>query len=153
MQIRVANRQDEPIIRTIVNQANVEVGDAEIDLTGRDSDLSNVDSQYFWFDGIFVVAEEDGAIVGLAGARRASDTADGARSDVLLLKRLVVVPARRRTGCASILMDTIIFFARNAEYRVIEYSPRPSDTTPFMGFTADGGIWKFEVKVGALAPD
>jgi GNAT superfamily N-acetyltransferase len=142
MQIRVANRQDEPIIRTIVQQANAEVGDAEIDLTGRDSDLSNVDAKYFWHDGIFVVAEDDGAIVGLAGARRLSDTADGAGHDILSLKRIVVIPARRRTGCASALLETVLFFAQNAEYKVVEYVPRKSDGEPFLGFTAHGGVWR-----------
>jgi N-acetylglutamate synthase-like GNAT family acetyltransferase len=140
MQIRVANRQDEPIIRTIISQANVEVGDAEIDLPGRDSDLTNIDSEYFWHDGIFLVAEEDNSIVGLAGARR------GETDDVLSLKRIVVVPARRRTGCACLLMDTIVFFAGNAEYKVIEYTPRKTDPVePFLGFTADGGVWRFDV--------
>lgn len=137
MQIRVANRQDEPIIRTIISQANAEVGDAEVDLTGRDSDLTNIESEYFWYDGIFIVAEEDGTIVGLAGARR------GETDDVLSLKRIVVVPARRRTGCAAALMDTIKFFAHNAEYKVIEYVPRKTDPAePFLGFTADGGVWR-----------
>jgi N-acetylglutamate synthase-like GNAT family acetyltransferase len=144
MQIRVANRQDEPILRTIINQANAEVGDSEIELTGRDSDLTNIDSQYFWFDGIFIVAEDDGQIVGLAGARR------GESDDVLRLIRLVVVPARRKTGCAALLMDTIVFFARNAEYKRIEYTPRKSDPAePFLGFTADGGMWLREVEGAA----
>lgn len=141
MQIRVANRQDEPIIRSIINQANAEIGETEIVLTGRDSDLTNIDSEYFWFDGIFIVAEDDGQIVGLAGARR------GDSDDVLRLQRIVVVPARRKTGCAAHLMETILFFARNAEYKRIEYAPRKTDPSePFLGFNARDGVWALEVK-------
>ena len=64
MQIRVATRQDEPLIRTLVNQALVEQGKAEVDLQGIDADLNNVESHYFWFDGIFIVAEDAGQIIG-----------------------------------------------------------------------------------------
>ena len=141
MQIRVANRQDEPIIRTIIKEAYLEVGDREIDLTGRDSDLTNIDARYFWFDGIFIVAEDDGQIVGLAGARRGESEA------VLRLMRLAVVPARRKTGCASMLIDTVLFFAANAEYDVVEYVPvRTDPAEPFLGFHANEGVWRRSIK-------
>lgn len=140
MQIRVANRQDEPIIRTIVNQANAEHGLPEIELTGGDSDLNNIEAHYFWYDGIFVVAEEDGQIVGLAGARR------GETDDVLELLRLVVIPSRRRHGTAQLLMNTIVFFARNAEYEEIRYAPQKHDGKPFLGFVEEGKVWKLDLR-------
>lgn len=142
MQIRVANRQDEPIIRTIVSQANAEIGGTEVDLTGRDSDLNNIDANYFWYDGIFLVAEEDGQIIGLAGARR------GESEIMLELMRLVVIPARRRRKVASRLMETISFFGNNLGYREVVYKPSQHGTAqrePILGFTADGARWKREI--------
>ena len=113
MQIRVANRQDEPIIRTIVNQALAERGQSEVDLKGRDEDLNNVEQHYFWYDGLFLVAEEDGQIIGLVGARKSE------HDESLELLRLVVVPAHRQKGVARQLMDTVFFFARNLEYKEV----------------------------------
>ncbi len=109
MQIRLGNRQDEPIIRTIVAQA-MEEFKAGFDLNGRDCDLNNIEANYFWHDGIFVVAEEDGQIIGLSGARRG-----GSEQEIELL-RMVVIPSRRRRGLARSLLSTILFFAADLEY-------------------------------------
>lgn len=143
MQIRVANRQDEPIIRTIVNQVNAELGAAEIDLKGSDSDLNNIESHYFWHDGIFVVAEDNGLVVGLGGARR------GESDKQLELVRLVVIPSRRNKGTAVQLLQTIEFFGQNSEYDEVVYSPKKFGTTqnePFFGFTVDGATWNLALK-------
>lgn len=138
MQIRVANRQDEPIIRTIVNQAYAESAVAEVDLKERDADLNNIESNYFWHDGIFVVAEEDGQIVGLAGARRGDTEQD------LELVRMVVSGAKRRRGIARKLLETICFFGSNSEYKQLVFVPKKHGTTatnPVLGFTASGANW------------
>lgn len=143
MQIRVATRQDEPIIRTIINQANAEIGATEIDLTGRDSDLTNIEANYFWYDGIFLVAEEDSQIIAIVAARR------GQTDKQLELFRLVVIPSRRRRGIARKLLETVLFFARNMEYEQLVFDPNKFGTNqnkPCLGFTAGGGIWNYELK-------
>ena len=135
MQIRVANRQDEPIIRTIVNQALAERGSSEVDLKGRDEDLNNVEQHYFWHDGLFLVAEDDGQIIGLVGARKCE------HDDSLELLRLVVVPSHRKKGVAHSLMDTVFFFARNLEYKEVSCM---FEMDPVSGFSSNMGDFKVD---------
>lgn len=141
MQIRVANRQDEPIIREIVAQTKAERGLGELSLTGSDADLNNVEANYFWFDGIVVVAEEDGQILGFSAARRGQD------EQTLELTRLVVIPLRRSQGIAHQLLDTILFFGMNSEYTEIVFNPEThalQKQQPFYGFSKDparAGRW------------
>lgn len=136
MQIRVANRQDEPIIKTIIANVKTELGQPELDLTGSDADLMNIESHYFWYDGLFLVAEDDGTIVGLAGAHK------GDSDDVLELVRLVVVPARRHSGIAAQLLSVVEFFAANAQYGKIAFYPAKlnvKDMSPYADFHKDEG--------------
>ena len=67
MQIRIANRQDEAPIRALLEKQG-----AVLDLKGADRDLHNIDQGYFANDGLLVVAEEDGEIIALAGARKSA---------------------------------------------------------------------------------
>lgn len=113
MQIRAANKQDEPIIRTIVLQAMEEMG-ATTDLDGRDSDLKNVEHNYFWYDGLCIVAERDGQIIGLLAARRNEKD-----DETLELMRLAVTPGARKRGAARALVKTMLFFASNMQYKQI----------------------------------
>ncbi len=114
MQIRAGNRQDEAEIRTIVFQAMKEFGILP-ELEGRDSDLRNIERNYFWYDGLCLAAELDGQVLGfLAGRRR-----EGQES-VLELSRLVVQAAARRQGVAKALLKTAFSFAKNLEYKSIE---------------------------------
>lgn len=113
MQIRAANKQDEPIIRTIIFQAMEENG-ASADLEGRDSDLKNVEHNYFWYDGLCIVAERDGQIIGVLAARR-----NEADEETLEIMRLAVTPGARKRGAARALVKTMLFFAGNMEYKKI----------------------------------
>jgi N-acetylglutamate synthase-like GNAT family acetyltransferase len=113
MQIRAGNRQDEPTIRAIIFDAMEECG-LQPEPEGREDDLKNVESGYFWHDGIFIVAERDGAIIGVAGGRKNPDD-----EDELELIRLAILPAERRNRIAVELIDTIMFFAANMEYKRI----------------------------------
>src|SRR5262249_49194416 len=117
MQIRVANRQDEPAIRAIVNECRAQRGEPEVDLKGADSDLNNVEEHYFWFDGIFLVAEEEGKIIGLTGARR------GNSEETLDLRRLAVSPSYRGKGVGRALVDHVMYFAGNLDYRQVVLDP------------------------------
>jgi hypothetical protein len=105
MQIRVANRQDEPAIRHIIEDVYLQHG-RKFDLAGSDSDLNNVEAHYFWPDGIFLVAERDDTIIGLLGAR---PDAHGS----LRILRLSAAPGEPEAVVRS-LIDTCIFFAGNS---------------------------------------
>ncbi len=80
MQVRVANRQDEPAIRTFVSEIYEKDGES-LNLESQDSDLRNIEANYFGKEGLFLVGEEDSAIVAIAAARKKSDS-------VLELRRL-----------------------------------------------------------------
>lgn len=113
MQIRAGNRQDEAIIRTIIFQALEEHG-IQSDLEGRDNDLRNVERNYFWYDGLCLVAENDGQVVGVLAAKRSQKD-----ESTLLLTRLAVVPGVRKRGTARELVKTMLFFANNMEYKKV----------------------------------
>jgi N-acetylglutamate synthase-like GNAT family acetyltransferase len=80
MQIRFANRQDEAPVRAFLESQG-----ESLDLAGGDNDLRNLDLNYFGRDGIFVVAENEGQLIALAGARKLESD-----PDILELRRLVV---------------------------------------------------------------
>jgi N-acetylglutamate synthase-like GNAT family acetyltransferase len=145
MQIRVANRQDEPAIRAIVNEAMAQAGKPEIDTAAKDADLNNVDAQYFWYDGIFLVAEDEGTIVGLLGARR------GDSEETLELLRLAVGADWRKKGIARLLLDQLFFFAHNANYKRVTMQPARQhldETRPLTPFTQEAaGRWVAPVDV------
>ncbi len=114
MQIRAGNRQDEANVRTIISQSMEEFSILP-DLDGRDSDLRNIEKNYFWYDGLCLAAERDGQLLGfLAGRRREG------QEEVLELKRLVVIPDARKQGVARALINTAIRFAQNSNYKLIE---------------------------------
>ncbi|MBX9570942.1 MAG: GNAT family N-acetyltransferase [Candidatus Obscuribacterales bacterium] len=146
MQIRAANKQDEPIIRTIIFQAMEENG-ATADIEGRDSDLKNVEHNYFWYDGLCIVAERDGQIIGVLAARRNEKD-----ENTLEIMRLAVTPGARKRGAARALVKTMLFFAGNMEYKQVRagVSERGEDLKRIdplilkkLGFTqeADGTFW------------
>jgi N-acetylglutamate synthase-like GNAT family acetyltransferase len=145
MQIRVANRQDEPAIRAIVNECRAQRGEPEVDLKGADSDLNNVEEHYFWFDGIFLVAEEEGTIIGLIGARR------GNSEETLDLRRLAVSPTFRGKGTARALVDRVIYFAGNLDYKRVVMDPARQHLDkrkPLRPFELDpAGTWTCPIKV------
>ncbi len=115
MQIRAGNRQDEPIIRTIVFQALEALG-IEPELDGRDKDLRNLELNYFWHDGLCIVAERDGQVIGVLAAARSEK-----QEDALALKRLAVTPGAQKRGAARKLIKTMCFFARNMEYKKVVF--------------------------------
>lgn len=148
MQIRAGNRQDEAIIRTILFQSLEEHG-IESDLEGRDKDLRNIEHNYFWYDGLCLVAENDGQIVGFLAGKK-SDKSE----DTLLLSRLVVVAGARKRGTGRALMKTLIFYSQNMEYKTIEIAiPGNLQVQNLIdpailqkyGFQDIGGVWKLSV--------
>ena len=148
MQIRAGNRQDEAIIRTILFQSLEEHG-IESDLEGRDKDLRNIEHNYFWYDGLCLVAENDGQIVGFLAGKRSEKS-----EDTLLLSRLVVVAGARKRGTGKALMKSLLFFCQNMEYQTIEIAVpgdfqvekliAPAVLSRF-GFESSNNSWKLSV--------
>lgn len=149
MQIRVANRQDEPAIRHIVEEALAK-HDRKLDLSGSDVDLQNVESHYFWNDGVFLIAERDDKTIGLLGARR------GDPGTILDITRLAVAPQEQHKGIARALLDVCFFFAGNMEYESVQLVParqhldedRP--IRPFAKNSQRSGVWTASVQ-GSLS--
>jgi putative acetyltransferase len=115
MQIRLGNRQDEPAITALVYQVMEEYGLTPQPETAE-SDLKNIEANYFGRDGLFLVAEEDKDIIGIAAARSNDE-------DELDLERMAVAKKFRGKGIARELMETVRRFARDMGYSRIEVEP------------------------------
>jgi len=134
MQIRLGNRQDEPAINTLVTEVMTEFS-LPIDRDGSESDLKNIESNYFARDGVFLVAEKEGKLVGVAGARRSQE-------DVLELVRIAVAKSFRGKGAARSLLSTVLSFANDLDYERIIVEPARQypggdDFLMRFGFTSD----------------
>jgi predicted N-acetyltransferase YhbS len=134
MQIRLGNRQDEPAITALVNQVMEEFGLTPNPETAE-SDLKNIEANYFGRDGLFLVAEHDKDIVGIAAARRSEE-------NQLDLERLAVAKQFRGRGIARELMETVRRFALDMDYKRIQVEPArqfPGNDPVLMkwGFTSD----------------
>ena len=119
MQIRIANRQDEKKLLPFIEEIYKERGKA-LDLTRADSDLKNVEASYFGKDGVFLLAEEDQKIIGIAGANMMSD-------DLCALRRIYVAPDWRRKGIARQMLNVILGIARRFEYKRIVAGAKAND--------------------------
>jgi hypothetical protein len=95
MQIRVFNRQDDKELRGLL-QSLYEADGAHLDLDGKDNDLRNVEGTYFGHDGIFLVAEEDGAILAFCGARRLDSDVSRLDSDLSSIAGGAAAPDHQR---------------------------------------------------------
>jgi predicted N-acetyltransferase YhbS len=127
MQIRLGNRQDEPAITALVNQVMEELGQSPNPQVAE-SDLKNVEANYFGRDGLFLVAEDEKNIVGVAGARRHGE-------NELKLERLAVSQNHRGRGIAREMMGIVQRFANDMGYeRIVTKSGEPlsvGDPKPF----------------------
>jgi len=144
VQIRVANRQDEPDIRTFVDSLYKETG-GSVDLESSDSDLRNIEANYFGKEGLIIVAEDEGKIVGIAGARKKSES-------VLEVKRLLVGDSDRfsRSEVMNDLLKVVVEFAPRLLYEQIEFgSPTEVQQSALKdrGFSPANGNGTFTLKV------
>jgi N-acetylglutamate synthase-like GNAT family acetyltransferase len=115
MQIRLGTRQDEPAIRALVEAIMKQYG-LTYDESKGEADLKNIEAHYFAHDGIFLVAEQDGQVVGIAGARASEEK-------LLELVRFGVGKQWRGKGIARQLMATVVKFARDMENERIVVEP------------------------------
>lgn len=134
MQIRLANRQDEPKIVELVLDVMKEFG-LTPNMESGESDLKNVEANYFARDGVFLVAEDDGELVGIASARKEYE-------NILELVRFAVAKGHRGKGIARELLSTVLKFARDLEYERVLVEPArqyPGGASALMkmGFTSD----------------
>ena len=113
MQVRIANRQDEKRIRDMAEAFSLQKEDASFDLKGQDSDLVNVEANYFGKEGLFLVAEEEGELVGFAGASSKTP-------DVLRIRRFNVKDLEFKAEIEDELMRVIVEFAPRLLYHGIE---------------------------------
>lgn len=120
MQIRIANKQDESAIRTLF-QTHLNEFNRELDLSadGAESDLRNIEGNYFGRDGIFLVASVEKDIVAIAGGRRKANES-GAGDEVFHIKRLFVEPKFRRQHVASQMVSIISKHAGILGFKRIE---------------------------------
>lgn len=111
MQIRIANRQDEkkivPFVEEIYNERGI-----KLDLASVDSDLKNVEANYFGKDGVFLLAEEEQKIIGVAGANMIDD-------DLCALSRIYVAKDWRRKGIGRQMLNIVVAIAKRFEYKKI----------------------------------
>ncbi len=112
MQIRLGNRQDEGAILHLVEEVMKEFGQT-VDVNTTESDLRNIDANYMGRDGIFLVADEEGHVLAVAGARRRDE-------ETLEITRLAVGKKHRGGGIATRMLEIIEKFAGDFEYRRIE---------------------------------
>jgi GNAT superfamily N-acetyltransferase len=114
MQIRIGNKQDEPACRALAKWCTEEAGSV-FELDKGDSDLKNIELAYIGHDGIFLVAEQDEEVIAFAAACR------GKTEEVCCLKRVYVTEQERKRGIGRKLIEQTLFFARNLEYKSLEY--------------------------------
>jgi N-acetylglutamate synthase-like GNAT family acetyltransferase len=120
VQIRIANRQDEPEIRTFVDTIYQKSG-SSLNIERQDSDLRNMEANYFGKEGLFIVAEDNDKIVGLAGARKKSER-------VLEFKRLMVsADVQEADEILSEMIDVIVRFAPRMLFEQIEVTENKTD--------------------------
>lgn len=131
VQIRVGNKQDEASVRSLVSESFEELG-LKLDLSGADSDLQNIEKNYFGANGVFFVAAQDKQVIALAGAGMKSET-------VLNLRRLIVSKTWRRQGIGKKLMQMLDIFARQMDYQSIEID-LPIACDPLMPFFSASGF-------------
>lgn len=114
MQIRVANRQDEKQIQSIFAELCSKKRE-ELDLSSKHQDLRNIEANYFGRDGIFLVAEVDGKIIGFAGAKKIGDT-------VISIDRFYINDDYKRNGIDQQFMQVILPFAQRMFYEKIKWN-------------------------------
>lgn len=114
MQIRVANRQDEKSIQAIFAELCSKKGE-ELDLSSKHKDLRNIEANYFGNEGIFLVAEDDGKLLGFAGAKKECDT-------TISVDRFYIDDAHKRSGIDKQFMQVIVPFAKRMYFERLDWN-------------------------------
>ncbi len=95
------------LIEEILHSYGLEINPAEVD-----SDLLDIEANYFGNNGWFEVCEQDGRIIGSYGLYRLSN-------DTCELRKMYVHPASRGLGIGKSMMDRAIMKAGELLYKTI----------------------------------
>ncbi len=114
MQIRVANRQDEKNIQSIFAEICKKKGE-ELDLSDGHKDLRNIEANYFGNEGLFLLAEEESKLIGIAGARKKNE-------DTISIDRFYIDDAYKRKGIDQQFMQVIVPFAERMFYKRLNWN-------------------------------
>jgi|SRR5271154_3118889 len=117
MQIRIGTRQDEKRIQTL-NEAICREFSREIDLKNADCDLINIEKNYFYQDGIFLVVETEKEIVACAAASKTDD-------DHCLIRRICVAKPFRHRGLARQMLSIILTHAQRIGFKSVSIGANP----------------------------
>jgi len=146
VQIRIANRQDEPEIRTFVESIYKASG-SSFEIETKDADLRNIEANYFGKEGLLLVAEHENKIVGLAGAKKKSES-------VLEIKRLIGSSGSGfdQAEMLSELITVIVEFAPRLLYERVETDLVPASNAheklfAEKGFESNNGNDSFALDV------
>ncbi|RTL40141.1 MAG: N-acetyltransferase [Candidatus Melainabacteria bacterium] len=112
MQIRLGNKQDEPMVRELLMKVMHEVKLERYFEQARPP-LMNMEREYIGNDGTYLVAEDDRKIVGVAAAKKKSDTL----CEVALL---CVTSEWRRMGLGKQMLEQVVRFARGMDYDALQ---------------------------------
>ncbi len=112
MQIRLGNKQDEPMVRELLMTVMHEVKLEKYFEQARPP-LMNMEREYIGQDGTYLVAEDDRKIVGMAAAKKKSDT-------VCELALLCVTSKWRRMGLGKQMLMKIVSFAKELDYDALQ---------------------------------
>ncbi len=117
VQIRLATNADCDGIIALIDGVLAEYGDRIcLEPGGSEADLKDVDQAYRGIGGEFWVLEKENRIVGCHATR--PDREDSA---VCTFKRLYLDMMLRGTTCGHVLMQATIDWARNGNFRRIEF--------------------------------
>jgi N-acetylglutamate synthase-like GNAT family acetyltransferase len=112
MQIRLGNKQDEPMVRDLLMTVMHEVG-LEAYFEKMRPPIMNMEREYIGHDGTYLVAEDDRKIVGVAAAKKKTET-------VCELNLLCVTTEWRRMGLGKQMLQKILAFAKGLDYDALQ---------------------------------
>jgi len=112
MQIRLGNKQDEPMVRDLLMTVMHEVNLEKYFEQARPP-IMNMEREYIGQDGTYLVAEDDRKIVGIAAAKKRTDT-------VCELALLCVTSEWRRMGLGKQMLEKIVSFAKGMDYDALQ---------------------------------
>ena len=140
MQIRLGNKQDEPMVRELLMKVMHEVKLERYFEQARPP-LMNMEREYIGNDGTYLVAEDDGKIVGVAAAKKKSDTL----CEVALL---CVTSEWRRMGLGKQMLEQVVRFARGMDYDALQVDAAVVGTEA-AGFLMHSGFRLMDAEEGS----
>ncbi len=137
MQIRIGNKRDEPMVRELLMTVMHEVYLVPYFTQARPP-IMNMEKEYIGHDGTYLVAEDESKIVGVAAARKKTDT-------ICELNLLCVTTEWRRMGLGKQLLQKILSFAKGLDYDALQVNAEVVGTEA-AGFLMHSGFQLVEAE-------